>query len=105
MRRPWAALLLVALLLWLILPAAPVVLAWQPPPGIARESTIRLLVADTDDAIAAIQRLGEEIFFPPCTPRLRVIKIYFFPYGLLTTGKYTFSNPSVVNDQKALALA
>ena len=46
-----------------------------------------------------------EIFFSPRTPRLRVIKIYVFPYGLLTTGKYTFSNPSVVNDQKALALA
>jgi hypothetical protein len=31
------------------------------PPGIARESTIRLLVADTDDAIAAIQRLVDRM--------------------------------------------
>ena len=57
MRRLWAALLLVAVLLWLILPAAPVVLARQPPPGIAREGTIELLVADTDDSIADIERL------------------------------------------------
>ena len=57
MRRLWAALLLVAILLWLILSAAPVVLARQPPPGIAREGTIELLVADTDDAIADIERL------------------------------------------------
>ena len=33
--------------------------------------------------------------------RLRVIKICFFPYGLLTSGKYTLSNPCVVNDQSA----
>ncbi len=57
MRRLWAALLLVTLLLIFTPPAAPVVLARQPPPGIAREGTIQLLVADTDDAIAAIERL------------------------------------------------
>lgn len=57
MRRLWAGLLLAAFLVAILLPAGSGALARQPPPGITREGTIRLLVEDTDNAIAAIQRL------------------------------------------------